>query len=299
MALPLRLAGRRPGAAPRCAAALAEVGLADRAGHRPTRAVRRPAAAGRDRPRAGHPAGGALRRRADRRAGHRLVAAGAGLLRGLVDEHGQTRRHGHPRPGRGGPRRPGACSWPTAGWSSELSADGRGRRADRRPDGAAGGSACSPWPSLRDRWSGFVGSFVALCLGVAVLTAALLVTLSAQPARARPGWRARPCSSRPRPPVRTRTDSRRAGPWTPEHGRELAGAAGRAARGRRGRARPVLLRPGRRRRRERAIGGRAWATPGRRRRSARTALDRGHGAARRRARSRSTAPSALGARRSR
>ncbi|MDG4821461.1 FtsX-like permease family protein [Asanoa sp. WMMD1127] len=38
------------------------------------------------------------------------------------------------------------------------------------------------WSTVRERWTAFVGSFVALCLGVAVLTASLVVFVSAQPA---------------------------------------------------------------------------------------------------------------------
>ncbi|GIF73488.1 ABC transporter permease [Asanoa siamensis] len=38
------------------------------------------------------------------------------------------------------------------------------------------------WSTVRERWTGFVGSFVALTLGVGVLTTALVVFVSAQPA---------------------------------------------------------------------------------------------------------------------
>ncbi|MEV0718836.1 FtsX-like permease family protein [Asanoa sp. NPDC050611] len=38
------------------------------------------------------------------------------------------------------------------------------------------------WSTVRERWTGFVGSFVALTLGVGVLTASLVVFVSAQPA---------------------------------------------------------------------------------------------------------------------
>jgi putative ABC transport system permease protein len=38
------------------------------------------------------------------------------------------------------------------------------------------------WSTVRDRWTGFVGSFVALTLGVGVLTSALVVFVSARPA---------------------------------------------------------------------------------------------------------------------
>lgn len=37
------------------------------------------------------------------------------------------------------------------------------------------------WSTVRERWTGFVGSFVALTLGVGVLTASLVVFVSAQP----------------------------------------------------------------------------------------------------------------------
>ncbi|MEV4533307.1 FtsX-like permease family protein [Asanoa sp. NPDC049518] len=38
------------------------------------------------------------------------------------------------------------------------------------------------WSTVRERWTGFVGSFIALTLGVGVLTASLVVFVSAQPA---------------------------------------------------------------------------------------------------------------------
>ncbi|GAA3338998.1 ABC transporter ATP-binding protein [Amorphoplanes nipponensis] len=89
VALPLRLAGRRP-AAGAVTAALAEVGLADRAGHRPSELsggeqqrvavaralITRPAVIFADEPT------GAL----DNRTSRQVLE----LLRALVDEHGQT-----------------------------------------------------------------------------------------------------------------------------------------------------------------------------------------------------------------
>ena len=65
VALPLRLAGRDVDG-DWIAELLDTVGLADRARHRPVRALRRPAAARRSRPRPGHAAGDRVRRRADR-----------------------------------------------------------------------------------------------------------------------------------------------------------------------------------------------------------------------------------------
>ena len=115
-------AARRPQARPRVArqSIVDTVGLADRLTHRPTRALRRPAAAGGRRPRPGQPAGDHLRRRADRqprlpRRAPRSSASCAARSRARPDH-----RHGHPRPGRRG-------ATPTG---SLFLADGRHRRRD-------------------------------------------------------------------------------------------------------------------------------------------------------------------------
>ena len=95
----------------RAAQALADVGLADRARHLPVGAVRRPAAAGGDRPRAGQEAQGAAGRRADRqpRRGHqgrdhRPAREAMARIRAHPDP-------GHPRQHRG---QPGAADRPDA-----------------------------------------------------------------------------------------------------------------------------------------------------------------------------------------
>ncbi len=130
--LPLRLSGARPDRA-----WLSEV--VDRVGvtalrHPAVRAVRRPAAAGRDRPRARRPAGRHLLRRADRRARHadgrRRTSPAAGDRRRPRPDG----RHGHPRPGgrlvrrprAGARRRPDRCRHAAAR-----------RRPDRRTAGLA------------------------------------------------------------------------------------------------------------------------------------------------------------------
>ena len=106
VALPLRLAGRRPTGPGRRR-------RSPRRARRPRRApagraVRRPAAAGRDRPGAGHPARRAVRRRADRRAGHRDAPARCSRCCARCRSRRADDRHGHPRPGRRGLRRPRA-----------------------------------------------------------------------------------------------------------------------------------------------------------------------------------------------
>ena len=107
VALPRELDGVAPREARREAlAALDEVGLDDAGRPLPGRAVRRPAAAGRDRPRAGRPAPAGARRRADRRArqpDRRVGAAAAARplrrrrLRRAGHARGAPRRLGRPR----------------------------------------------------------------------------------------------------------------------------------------------------------------------------------------------------------
>src|SRR5690606_5535009 len=68
-------------------------------------AVRRPAAADRDRPRPDHRAGSALRRRAHREPGQRHVGGGAPAAAAVGAGAGADRRDGHPRAGGGAVRR--------------------------------------------------------------------------------------------------------------------------------------------------------------------------------------------------
>ena len=159
--LPLRLDGRR-------AAALggARGRRAGRAGRPPAppslAALRRPAAARRDRPGARHPARGRVRRRADRSARHqhrarRARAPARGRRRGRPH-----RRDGHPRPRGRGARRP---------------RDPARRRADRRdarrrPAPTRSPSSSRTWGaepmlrlailSARGRLGTFTGALVAL-----------------------------------------------------------------------------------------------------------------------------------------
>ena len=99
--LPLSIAGRKPD--PELRATLIEaVGIGDRLSHRPVRALRRPAAARRDRAGADHAPGRRLRRRADRqprlqdrRRGARAAAPRGRRLRPDGD-HGDPRRRTPP-----------------------------------------------------------------------------------------------------------------------------------------------------------------------------------------------------------
>ena len=86
--LPLAIARRGDGG--RAVALLERVGLGDRRGHRPERALRRPAAAGRHRPRARRRADRALRGRADGNLDSSAGTAILDLLREAVDVEGQT-----------------------------------------------------------------------------------------------------------------------------------------------------------------------------------------------------------------
>ena len=105
--LPLDIAGRKPDQA-WFDTVIDTVGLRDRLEPPADRALRRPAAAGRLRPGAGHPAGDHLRRRADRQPRLALRRRGAGFLRRSVTRLRPDHRDGHPRPDRGRVRRPGA-----------------------------------------------------------------------------------------------------------------------------------------------------------------------------------------------
>ena len=103
--LPLSLAGEKPDKE-WVAELIAKIGLEDRSKHRPVGALRRPAAAGRDRPGAGQPADDRLRRRADRQPRledeRRDPRAHARFRRRVRPDH----RDGHARPARGDDRGP-------------------------------------------------------------------------------------------------------------------------------------------------------------------------------------------------
>ena len=146
-------AEHRPAAAPRRSPSAAlggargrGAGRAGRAPAPPSRpALRRPAAAGRDRPGARHPARGRVRRRADRSAGHPHRAR-----RARAPARGRRRRRphgrdGHPRPRGGGARRP---RHPPRRRADRRDARGaqrrRGRRAARAPGGLTDASSRPP-----------------------------------------------------------------------------------------------------------------------------------------------------------
>ena len=89
VALPLRLAGRRPDTG-RVGAALDSVGLSGYGDRLPTWLLRRAAATRRHRPGDGHRPSGRARRRAHRPADTRSAREVLGLLRGAVDRDGRT-----------------------------------------------------------------------------------------------------------------------------------------------------------------------------------------------------------------
>ena len=83
-------------------AALTLVGVADRAKHKPERALRRPGAARRDRAGAGRGSEASGVRRAHRRSGPQIRRRGAASAADPESRARQDRRHRHPRPeGRG------------------------------------------------------------------------------------------------------------------------------------------------------------------------------------------------------
>ena len=124
--LPLSIAGRK---ADKAAVAVADRPRRARRAPRPqaVAALRRPAAARRDRPRARLAADGAVRRRADRQPrldlGRRGARAAARGRRARPPDHG----HGHPRPARGRAAPTASCSWPTARSSTTSTRPTRSR----------------------------------------------------------------------------------------------------------------------------------------------------------------------------
>ena len=132
-------AWRRAERAQRALEALARVGLADRARPHAGRAVGRPAAAGRDRARAGQPPGADPRRRADRRARHADLARRSCGCSAALNDQGITIvlvTHEHDvaawaQAAHHVPRRPCARGPPAA-----AGAQRDGRRDRRRPLGA-------------------------------------------------------------------------------------------------------------------------------------------------------------------
>src|SRR5262249_42247366 len=88
------------------------------------------------------------------------------------------RHHGHPRPARRVLLRPRAVSRRRSGHRRAQRAHRRGGRRPAAPAGAPLVSALA-WQTVRARTGSFVGSFVALALGVALLTASALSALSA------------------------------------------------------------------------------------------------------------------------
>src|SRR4051794_20062622 len=139
-------------------------------------ALRRSAAARRDRPRAAHPPRGRLRRRADRRTRHAHQRrhprpAAPRRRRARAD-----RRDGHPRPARRRLRRLRPVSRRRRGRGGRRGADGRRRR---RAHDAPGGMSMLRLAllGLRGRRSAFAGAAVAL-LCAAVLVSACGVLLA-------------------------------------------------------------------------------------------------------------------------
>ena len=117
--LPLAIAGRKPDPA-WFDTVIDTVGLRDRLEPPAQRALRRPAAARRLRPRAGQPARDRLRRRADRQPRLPLRRRGAGVPAPQRRRVRPDHRHGHPRPGRRRATPTASCSSPTAGSSTRC-----------------------------------------------------------------------------------------------------------------------------------------------------------------------------------
>ena len=134
--LPLTLAGTKPD--PDWLDAVIEtVGLADRLAHRPSRTVRRPAAARGRRPRARQPPGDRVRRRTDRKPRLAQQRRAARLPAPRAARTRPDDRHGHARPGGGRAMPTARCSSPTATSSTLL--DQPTARQRPRPHEAAGG----------------------------------------------------------------------------------------------------------------------------------------------------------------
>ena len=126
-------AGRTP-RRPEAGARAARAGRARRPGRAAALgALRRPAAARRDRPGAGHRPRGRPGRRADRRARPGDRARGAGPAAGLRRRPAPDGRHGHPRPGRGVVRRHAWSSSSTDGSRAGWTAPPPTRSPDRWP----------------------------------------------------------------------------------------------------------------------------------------------------------------------
>ncbi len=135
--LPLKIAGRDVDPAWRDRL-LDTVGLADRGDPSPVGALRRAAAAGRDRPCADRPSGRRLRRRADRQPRLDVGQRGPRPAAHLGRRFRPDRRRGHPRSEGRGLRRPRHRPRRRPG-RRRSEGGGRGRR--HRPD--AGHSRCS------------------------------------------------------------------------------------------------------------------------------------------------------------
>src|SRR6478752_612013 len=163
---------RRPAGRPGCRTACTRRGRPGRLGAPATaRALWRAAAAGRDRAGVAHPAGRALRRRADRCARPHLGAAGPGAAALTVRPPGSDRRDGHPRPARGVVRAQHALPRRRAG--RRASRPG-GRRPDRRRDERARTMMLSlSRQTVRHSWPPYVGAFVALGFGITLIATAV------------------------------------------------------------------------------------------------------------------------------
>ena len=104
----------------------------------PGRALRRPAAARRDRPRPGHQSRRDLRRRADRRARHPHRTRGAAPAAGVGTGAGPDDRDGDARPGGRLVRRPGGLPRRRQVRRRPVQPDGRGGRRADDPSGRLG-----------------------------------------------------------------------------------------------------------------------------------------------------------------